>query len=56
MWRYAMWFIILGLMTMVFLGWCVWYWKQRRDTLDDQEFEKARMEHEERMRKEADDT
>lgn len=56
MWRYAIWFIIIGLMTMVLLGWCVFYWRSRRDEIEDQEFEKARMEHEEKMRKDSDES
>jgi len=49
MWRYAPYFIIAGLFAMILLGWCVYYWRHRRDTLDDQEFEREVMDHEKKM-------
>lgn len=50
MWRYAIWFIIIGLMAMLLIGYAIVYWRNRRDTLEDQDFEREVMEHERKMR------
>ena len=55
MWRYVPWFIIIGMMACVLVGWCFYYWRSRRDEIENQEFERARMEHEEKMRRDSDE-
>lgn len=49
MWRYAIWFIIIALLSGALAGWAIWYWRHRKDIEDDQAFEREVMEHEKNM-------
>jgi hypothetical protein len=48
-WRYGVPLIIALVFALLLLGWGIAYWRSRRDTVDDQEFEREVMEHERKM-------